>query len=137
MQQFLLIISLFLLINASPRYYYWDTVRVVDGDTIEVIIPNIPSELKTYVRVAGVDTPEKGKKALCSKENKLASEATKLTKKMIDEAKVIKYSDIKWDKYGGRILANVTIDNKDLSVILIENKLARNYHGEKKQSWCN
>lgn len=38
------------------------------------------------------------------------------------------------NKYGGRILARVFIDDQPLDKLLIEKGLAREYHGKKKES---
>ena len=51
-------------------------------------------------------------------------------------AGLITFSELKWDKYGGRVLSDVKINNKSLAKDLINNGLGREYHGEKKQSWC-
>jgi hypothetical protein len=92
--------------------------------------------LKLYVRVLGVDTPEKGGHAKCVEEDILAIQATATTINLVKKAQIITFSHIKWDKFGGRILADVEIDNKSLAEILIAKKVARAYHGEKKASWC-
>jgi hypothetical protein len=41
-----------------------------------------------------------------------------------------------WDKYGGRILGDILVNEKPLSTLLIDNGFARKYNGEKKGSWC-
>ena len=50
--------------------------------------------------------------------------------------KVIQVKPIGWDKYGSRMLGYIIVDGEDLSSQLIKNGFAREYHGEKKQSWC-
>lgn len=131
------LIFLILSFNAFAKDYDWKVVGVVDGDTLKVEMPYLPEELKVSVRVLGIDTPEKGSKAKCSEENKLALKATKITTNLVNISKKITFSNIKWDKYGGRILADVMIDGDKLSDILIRTKVARPYFGDKKQSWCN
>ena len=44
---------------------------------------------------------------------------------------------VKHDKFGGRLLGNIYIDGVSLADILIKAGLAREYHGEKKKSWCD
>jgi endonuclease YncB( thermonuclease family) len=41
-----------------------------------------------------------------------------------------------WDKYGGRVLGDVIVDGKSLRNLLITQGPAREYYGDKKQSWC-
>ena len=84
----------------------------------------------------GIDTPEKGKRAKCEREAKLGDSATKMTSGLINNANVIIFSKIKWDKFGGRVLAKINIDGEDLGLTLIRAGMAREYHGEKKKSWC-
>jgi endonuclease YncB( thermonuclease family) len=127
-------------VNASS-VFQWKIVRVVDGDTIEVDPGFLPPELKLKVRVLGVDTPETGGRAKCAKEAKLGEQASAFTKSQITDAvtnkKPITFSEIKWDKYGGRVNARVNINGEDLTDLLIKKGLAKPYRGEKKQSWCN
>jgi micrococcal nuclease len=132
--KYLLPILLLISTPAQAIEYLWPVKRVVDGDTIEITIPNFP--LKMSVRVAGIDTPEKAPKAKCEKENLLAIKASNFTKALIQNAQEVSFSGIKHDKYGGRILAFVTVDGVDLSTSLKQAGLAREYHGEKKRGWC-
>jgi micrococcal nuclease len=121
--------------------YNWKVIRVVDGDTLEIANQFLPKELKLFVRMKGVDTPEKAPRAKCEKENILAQKASNYTKNSIEKAQKnrqkITFSEIKWDKYGGRIVAKVMINESDLGQELVKNGLARIYNGEKKKSWCN
>jgi endonuclease YncB( thermonuclease family) len=120
--------------------YNWKVIRVVDGDTLEIANQFLPKELKLFVRMKGVDTPEKAPRAKCEKENILAQKASNYTKNSIEKAQKnrqkITFSEIKWDKYGGRIVAKVMINESDLGQELVKNGLARIYNGEKKKSWC-
>jgi micrococcal nuclease len=132
-----IIYLLFLSTTAQSADYHWKVQEVVDGDTIKIYTPEgFPNELPLSVRVRGVDTPEKGKRAKCEKESLLSRKATVLTKDLVANSREIIFSDISWDKYGGRILAKVTIDGKDLSQELISANLARPYFGDKKKGWC-
>jgi endonuclease YncB( thermonuclease family) len=121
--------------------YNWKVIRIVDGDTLEIANQFLPEELKLFVRIKGIDTPEKAPRAKCEKENILAQKASNYTKNSIEKAQKnrqkITFSEIKWDKYGGRIVAKVMIDENDLGQELVRKKLARVYNGEKKKSWCN
>lgn len=112
--------------------------RVIDGDTVAFeakwLLPPLKPELS--VRVFGVDTPEKGFRGLCDKEKDLGEKASAFTKKLIKEGKKFQVTLMGWDKYGGRVLGDVLIDGKSLRKQLIEQGYAREYYGDKKESWC-
>ena len=42
-----------------------------------------------------------------------------------------------WDKFGGRIDADVFINGENFAQMQIDKGLARPYFGEKKKSWCD
>lgn len=132
----LLLVSNF--VNAEEVTYNWKPIKVLDGDTVKFEAPWVPKPLKQEisVRVLGIDTPEKKPRNKCDQEDKLAQKASKFTKDKIANAKSIQVKVEDWDKYGGRILGHIIIDNKSISDELIENGLARPYHGEAKSSWC-
>jgi endonuclease YncB( thermonuclease family) len=129
--------------TAVANPYNWPITRVIDGDTVEFGAPFLPDPLakKLSIRVLGVDTPEKGHRALCPKENEAAQRATQFTKDTLNRAYqsgqqvLIELKD--HDKYGGRVLGDVIINGQRLSQLLIANGHARPYFGEKKSSWCN
>lgn len=127
----------------KEKFYSWKVVKVIDGDTLEVIIPSFPDELNPVkIRVKGIDTPEKLRSlAKCENEIILAKQATEFTKivifKAIDQNRPIMFSNISWDKYGRRIDADVYIENSKLSDMLIKNGFAKPYNGNKKINWCN
>lgn len=112
-------------------------VRYVhDGDTIMITYTSFPPELQNMaIRLNGIDTPElKGK---CEKEIQKAKEATAYLKKLVGNVPVISVTNLSWDKYGGRILGNVKVNDVDLSEQMIKAGFARPYHGEAKKSWCD
>jgi endonuclease YncB( thermonuclease family) len=138
----LVFLILFLFAStAQAEVYEWKVLRIVDGDSLEIANEFLPQELKLFVRAKGVDTPEKAPHAKCEKENALGQKATIYTKKAIQNAQKnnqkITFTEIKWDKYGGRIIAKVLINNNDLAQDLIKNGLGRVYSGDKKKSWCD
>jgi micrococcal nuclease len=106
-----------------------------DGDTCYVTVPALPKELQSMsIRILGIDTPEiRGE---CESEKQLAKKARELANSLFKSAKVIEFKDIDWDKYGGRILANVYLDGELYSDKLIAAGLAKPYFGEAKESWC-
>lgn len=137
----LLTICITALAQKQPKGVTYDIeiLRVIDGDTIVFKAPFLPDPLKKElsIRVYGVDTPEKGFRAQCPKEDQLGKSATEFTKNLVQGAnkrQIILYS---WDKYGGRVLGDVLLNGISLRQALISNGYAREYYGEAKQSWCN
>lgn len=112
--------------------------RVIDGDTVEIKASFLPAPLKPVlsVRIYGVDTPEKGFRAECPSEAEKGEQATAFTKKLVENSTKQTIVIISWDKYGGRVLGDVYLDGKSLRQSLMDSGFAREYHGEKKQSWC-
>ena len=141
----LLAISPLVFAQTAPKekpmvIYDWKINRVVDGDTVEVATPWVPDPIakKMSIRVFGVDTPEKGHRALCPSEAQRGEAATAFTKKVITESKTARVAVLSWDKYGGRMLGDIILDNNvSLRALLIKNGFAREYYGDAKQSWCN
>jgi endonuclease YncB( thermonuclease family) len=126
--------------NPEMKVYDYPITRVIDGDTVEFSAPFLPLPLKPRlaVRVFGVDTPEKGFRAQCESEKQRGEAASAFTKKVITESKTAKVALIDWDKFGGRVLGDIILDNNvSLRALLIQNGFAREYYGEAKQSWCN
>lgn len=115
-----------------------EVVRVVDGDTVDVRArPWLGMILETSVRLAGVDTPEKGMRAKCDKERLLAERASEYTRRLLPVGTRVLLTDIEEDKYGGRVVAGISVGNEDLARGLLAAGLARPYGGGKKSSWCN
>lgn len=108
-----------------------------DGDTCYAILKNVPSELKfVRIRIRGIDTPEiKGK---CEAERALAQKAKSYINKALREAHLITLRNLKWGKYGGRIVADLYIDNTNYLVYLKGEDFYVLYDGRKKvKDWCN
>lgn len=120
--------------------YNWKILKVVDGDTVQVEAKWVPPPIspKVSIRIYGVDTPEKGFRAKCDAENQRGLAASAFTKKVITESKTAQVLLMDWDKYGGRVLGDIILDNGvSLRQLLIQNGFAREYYGDAKQSWCN
>ena len=139
-----ILLAVFILAPATAKEvkmvkYDWKVTKVVDGDTVKFEAPWVPDPIKKEmsIRVYGVDTPEKGWRGQCDKEKAAGEAATKFTKAMIKKGKSIKIAISDWDKFGGRVLGDVIVDGKSLRKELIANGHAREYYGEKKQSWCD
>lgn len=111
-----------------------DLISVYDGDTFKISVECSPSFAETLsIRVLGIDTPEiKGTSKL---ERKLAIEARDHLKQLLTTARTIECTKVKWCKYGGRVLAYVAVDGKDVGKSLIDEGLARPYDGGKREPW--
>ena len=107
-----------------------------DGDTCYIIMPALPQSLqKMSIRILCIDTPEI--RGDCPKEKYLALEGRKIANELFRNGNNIEFKNLQWDKYGGRILADVEIDGQNYADILIQEGLARPYFGDKKESWCD
>jgi len=112
--------------------------RVIDGDTVGIAATWLPAPLKPElsIRVYGVDTPEKGFRAQCPSEAQRGEAASAFTKQMIAASTKRQVVLMDWDKYGGRVLGDVLLNDVSLRQQLIANGFAREYYGEAKTSWC-
>ena len=122
---------------ADHSRFTWQVIGIKDGDTLTVNLPGLPPPLNPVaVRLRRVDTPESGGRARCMSERKLAERATRFTRQAIAAANRIEFESPSWDKYGGRIDADVWVDGDLLSDQLIAAGLARRYDGGKRAGWC-
>ena len=144
MKKLLLLLSTFALTltvfakDIAMIEYDWKITRVIDGDTVAFEAKFLPAPLKQElsIRVYGVDTPEKSWRGQCDKEKAAGEAASAFTKQLIKQATEVKIAIAKWDKFGGRVLGDVILDGKSLRAQLIDNGYAREYYGDKKESWC-
>ena len=115
----------------------WLVIRVVDGDTLKVDAgADMPASLaRLSVRVRGVDTPETYRPK-CDAERRAGRAATAFVKAALARADAIVIRNPKWDRYGGRVVANVDIDGRSLAALLIEAELGRPYDGDSREGWC-
>ena len=129
-------------VPAKSATYDAQILRVTDGDTVVIAAPFLPAPLKPEldIRVFGVDTPEKGHRAMCPGEAQRGEAASAFTKNAINQAAAAKgkfqVTMYGWDKFGGRVLGDILINGQSLRAALIANGFAREYYGEAKQSWC-
>jgi endonuclease YncB( thermonuclease family) len=139
-----MIIFLILFLLASPAHaqeqmYIYKALKITDGDTIKLDVSKespLVKKLGLSVRIKGIDTPEKAPRAKCKKESELGQQATKFTTELVGNKELL-LSEIEWDKYGGRIVANVKVGGVGIAQELLKKGLARVYNGEKKKSWCD
>ena len=108
-----------------------------DGDTCNAKMLGVPDTLKKIkIRINGIDTPEiKGK---CEREKKLALEAKVFINDLIKNSTVIYLKNMKWGKYGGRVVADLYIDKRDYREYLEgKNFYVEYYCGKKYIDWCD
>jgi endonuclease YncB( thermonuclease family) len=120
----------------TSRSYTYDVVDIYDGDTFYIRMDGLPPELSRIgVRVRGVDTPEmRGK---CEFEKRNAAGAKLYTTRMIRLAgNKVTLTNLKWDKYGGRVDADVYVNGRNLAQDLIMQSYARPYVGGARKGWC-
>lgn len=135
-----LLLFLFIIFCYSYSVEYSDTItdrdftiiKVRDGDTFMIDIPNIPDVFgkNIAVRIRGIDTPELND----SREEirKISIQAKEELEKLLLNAKEITLYSLGRDKYF-RLLASVKVDNVDVSEYLIKKGLAKKYSGGKKE----
>lgn len=111
---------------------------IYDGDTFRIELP-LPEPLnKAYVRIRGVDTPEKGARAKCASENEKSKRALARVKELIAIDSIVTLQNYDWDKYGGRIDAQVISKGVDVGAELLKEHLASSYNGQgAKKDWCS
>jgi micrococcal nuclease len=108
--------------------------RVVDGDTIEVRAAIwLGQTLIVRVRIDGVDAPEL--EARCAEERKLALAARDFLVRRL-QGTAVKLTHVVYDKYGGRVRADVADAAGDIAHALLEAGWVRAYHGERREPWC-
>ena len=144
MKKFLLLllcVPLLVFAQKTPKGATYDAqiLRVTDGDTVVIAAPFLPAPFKPElaIRVFGVDTPEKGHRAMCPSEAQRGEAASAFTKNAIAQGGKFQVTMYGWDKFGGRVLGDILINGQSLRAALIANGIAREYYGEAKQSWCN
>ena len=111
---------------------------IVDGDTFvgDVLIDKGTQVRAVSIRLINVDTPEIH--GQCDEEIARAEYAKQRLQELIPVGSAVEIRNVKNDKYPGRIDANVyDSQNRDVGRILIREKVGREYHGGKRQSWCN
>ena len=137
----LLLVPVLAFAQKTPKGATYDAqiLRVTDGDTVVIAAPFLPAPFKPElaIRVFGVDTPEKGHRAMCPSEAQRGEAASAFTKNAIAQGGKFQVTMYGWDKFGGRVLGDILINGQSLRAALIANGFAREYYGDAKQSWCN
>ena len=128
----------FPLYAAENKIFIRKVIEIIDGDTVKVDIEeesNLINYLNYSVRIYGIDAPEIHTKSKCEKS--LALQAKEFLQSIILVDRPIKIINPVWDKYGGRILADLEVDGKLISEAMIKSGHAARYTGGKKEIiWC-
>lgn len=141
----LLVLSLLTIIPASAYSARMERLAgpvsarvldVLDGDTVTVRARVwIGADIETHVRLAGIDAPEIHGK--CASERKQAQDAKDALAALVKDGTVI-LTDIRLEKYAGRVLARVEVSNgQDVGKSLLDAGLVRAYGGGKRRPWCD
>ena len=109
---------------------------VLDGDTFAAhVLVADGVGVDARVRLSDVDTPEIH--GACEREIQMALRARDRMADLLPVGSVVELRNIKDDKYLGRINADVYLsDGRNLSKILLDEKLGRPYDGGHRASWC-
>lgn len=109
-------------------------LSVIDGDTLEARVSVFPGqEIVTRVRLAGVDAPER--RGRCADERDAAEKATRALGAMV-EGRRLTLTEIRGDKYFGRVVARVATERGDLADALVAGGYGRPYDGGRREGWC-
>lgn len=107
--------------------HHADRHCVIDGDTFRLG--------STSIRIADIDTPETHPPH-CPLEAKLGRQATLRLQALLNagqfELRGISRDE---DRYG-RKLRLVMRDERSLGMVLVDEGLARRYHGQRRKGWC-
>ena len=111
--------------------YNCNVKRVVDGDTVDVIIDlGFDISYSSRVRLFGIDTPESRTRDKDEKARGLISKD--FLKSYLDKGGVVIRT--RKDKKGkfGRILGEMIVEDTNINKLMIEESLAVKYHGQSK-----
>lgn len=124
--------------HAGERQWYRaEVLKVIDGDSFKVRTKIWLNHLvETTIRVRGIDTPET-RRAKCKSEKTKGTAAKKKLAALL--AKGVILHNVEYDKYGGRVVADVyTADFKNISLLMIDTQHAKFYDGRgPRPNWCN
>jgi endonuclease YncB( thermonuclease family) len=111
---------------------------VADGDTIRSTL-SLPCPLcNVSIRIRGIDTPESNHLAKCPAEKLKGIAAKDFLKTVLANEPTMLAKNVKWDKYGGRIDAEVVVNGMDIGKLMITKGLAKPYTGQgPKSNWCD
>ncbi|OCJ17042.1 nuclease [Rhizobium sp. AC44/96] len=109
-----------------------EILRVIDGDTLLVEARPWPQQkIEVYVRIRGIDAPEMHSK--CASVRRAGVDARHALEELAGASPRISLTQISGDKYFGRILADVTLeDGSNPAQDLLNEGIVRAYDGGRK-----
>lgn len=122
----------------------WAVERAVDGDTVALPAAWLPAGLGSsiHIRLQGIDCPE-SHRPNCESERAAGLAAKLFTATALQRSAVHDVWLCGWDKYGGRVLGDVTIRDatdhfENLTTLLLRNGHAVEYAGSgPRRDWCS
>lgn len=110
--------------------------HVIDGDTFSVLVKlDGDIEISVRVRIRNVDTPEIH--GDCEYERNMAARAKNRLAEILPAGAVVELTNIKDDKYLGRIDANVAdVAGDDVGARMVREGLGHKYDGGRREKWC-
>jgi len=113
------------------EYAIKEVVKVVDGDTIDVLIDlGFDLTKKERIRLAGIDTPESRTRNL--EEKKMGLEAKEYLQNKLDNCKNLRVKTEKDGKYG-RMLGWLHGNDENINNIMVAEGYAWEYDGGTKE----
>jgi micrococcal nuclease len=113
------------------EYAIKEVVKVVDGDTIDVLIDlGFDLTKKERIRLAGIDTPESRTRNL--EEKKMGLEAKEYLQNKLDNCKNLRVKTEKDGKYG-RMLGWLHGNDENINNIMVTEGYAWEYDGGTKE----
>jgi len=113
------------------EYAIKEVLKVVDGDTIDVLIDlGFDLTKKERIRLAGIDTPESRTRNL--EEKKMGLEAKEYLQNKLDNCKNLRVKTEKDGKYG-RMLGWLHGNDEDINRIMVTEGYAWEYDGGTKE----
>jgi len=111
--------------------------HILDGDTFSAMVNlDDTTTVSVRVRLRNVDTPEMN--GDCEYERVRAVAARDRLSEIIPTGSIVELTNVKDDKYLGRIDANVKDSSgADVGDILIREKFGRKYNGGRRKPWCD
>lgn len=132
-----LIIGSFISLFSVSAYAVPATVSyIVDGDTFSAsVLLKEDIKISVRVRIRNIDTPEIH--GQCQSEIDMGQKAKLRLGQLLPIGSTVELTEIKDDKYLGRIDANVISKNGlDIGEIMVKENLAHKYKGGKRKPWC-
>ena len=120
--------------NTEKAFFCVELVKVYDGDTITINIPNTHTFFGKSIslRIRGIDTPEIRGKSPCEK--RLARQARDYLLALLSRAYKVDVRNIDRGKYF-RIVSDVYVDGKSVAGLMMKSGFARDYWGGSRKPW--